>query len=96
MNTFLRFVLPFALLSGLVVGQANGAAAQKGVTSTGAKSPDTYLVPCDDENKTNRVTGRVSVYGKWRAYVEVSVQAGCLYTKRIEHSHPAKQGRRLL
>jgi hypothetical protein len=83
MNPFLRFVLSFVLLSGIVIGQANCTAAQKRSTSPGAKSSDTYFVRCDDASKTNHLTGPVSVYGKWRAYVDVSVQAGYLYTTRL-------------
>jgi hypothetical protein len=88
-NPFLRLALPFVLLFRLVVGQASGTATEKGSTSTSPKSPDTYFVPCDDQIKTNHVTGPVSAYGKWRAYVEVSVQSGCLYTTRL---WVAKQG----
>jgi hypothetical protein len=68
-------------LSGLVVGQ--GLGAQKSVASGGTKSADTYFVACADGNKTKHVAGQVSVHGEWRAYVEVSVQAGCLYTTRL-------------
>jgi len=77
MSALLRFVLLFVLLSGLGVRQGSDTAAQERGASTSTKSADTYFVPCGDENKTSHVTGPVSVYGKWRAYVEVTVQAGC-------------------
>jgi hypothetical protein len=83
MNPFLRFVRLLVLLPGLVVGQSSRAAAQERGTSSSTTSLDTYFVPCADEKKTSHVTGPVSVYGKWRAYVEVTVQAGCLYMTRL-------------
>jgi hypothetical protein len=82
-NPFPRFVFLFVLLSGSFVRQESSTAAQKSGTSTRTRSAETYFVPCAAENKINRVTGSVSVYEKWRAYVEVTVQAGCLYTTRL-------------
>jgi hypothetical protein len=82
-NPFPRFVFLFVLLSGSFVRQESTTAAQKSGTSTSTRSAETYFVPCDDENKISRATGPVSVYEKWRAYVEVTVQAGCLYTTRL-------------
>jgi hypothetical protein len=83
MNPFLRFVYLFVLLPGLVGRQGSSTAAQKSGSSTPTKSAETYFVPCHDENKTSRATGPVSAHGKWRAYVEVTVQAGCLYTTQL-------------
>jgi hypothetical protein len=80
-NSFPLFLL--LLLSASFIRPANTIAAQKSGTSASSGIAETYLVPCDSENKTNHVTGAVSVYGEWRAYVEVSVQAGCLYTTRL-------------
>jgi hypothetical protein len=82
-SSFPYFLFLLLLLSASVIKPASTTAAQKSGTSASPGIAETYFVPCDGENKTNHVTGAVSVYGEWQAYVEVSVQAGCLYTTRL-------------
>src|SRR5262245_8864739 len=81
MSLLLRFAVCLALTFVLIVGPAGGLARQS--KSASNKNADTYSVSCHDDKTTNHVTGSVSIYGKWRAYISVIVQSDCLYTTRL-------------
>jgi hypothetical protein len=79
-------VIPLVLLSS-VLGFPRQVPAK---SATSDPSQETLFVNCQEEDKSKHLLSRVSLSedGNWRAYVEVDVELGCLYTTRLWVARP--------